>query len=96
LKERKNQKKPIFQIPKPRHVSYWMNQAYPVMLVVRASSGEIQWMEVREHLKELSANGTKRITQIQFSGERFDVMSVYNWRKKLQADKAPPTSQKTV
>ncbi|KAI9133943.1 DUF4365 domain-containing protein [Acaryochloris sp. CCMEE 5410] len=82
LSERKQDGVEIFKIPKQRHVEYWMNQAYPVMLVIRTSEGEIRWMEIREYLKRKTLNGTKQIRQIEFIGERFNVTSVRCWREK--------------
>ena len=82
LKKRKRDGAEIFRIPKPRHVKYWMDQAYPVLLVIRTSEGEIRWMEVRDHLKRVTNNGAKQVRQIVFEGERFDVMSVRHWREK--------------
>ena len=60
-----------------------MAQAFPVMLVIRNSEGEIRWMEVREWLKKATDNGQKPVKQIIFDGERFDVMSVRRWRDRL-------------
>jgi hypothetical protein len=51
------------------------------MLVIRTSDGEIRWIDVSAYLKRKSAGG-KAVKQIIFVGERFDVMSVQNWRKK--------------
>ncbi|HZT60257.1 MAG TPA: DUF4365 domain-containing protein, partial [Pyrinomonadaceae bacterium] len=59
---------------------YWMAQPFPVLLVIRNSEGEVRWMEVRDYLKRASGNGEKRVRQIVFEGERFDVMSVRRWR----------------
>ena len=73
----------VFQIKDQRHVSYWMNQAFPVLLVVRNSAGEVRWMEVRDWLREATDNGKKKVTQIVFEGERFDVMSIRRWRERL-------------
>jgi hypothetical protein len=53
------------------------------MLVIRNSKGKIRWMDVSEYLKRASNNGTKAVTQIVFSGEPFDVMSIRKWRDKL-------------
>jgi hypothetical protein len=71
----------VFTIKKERHVSYWMAQAFPVLLVIRTSEGEVRWMEVRECLKRAS----KPVKQIVFEGERFDVMSVRRWRDRVNA-----------
>lgn len=59
---------------------YWMDQAFPVMLVIRNSEGEVRWMEVRDWLKIETGKARKPVTQIIFEGERFDVMSVRRWR----------------
>ena len=53
-----------------------MNQAFPMMLVIRNSTGEVCWMEVREWLKNATNNGRKQVRSIVFDGNRFDVMSV--------------------
>ena len=71
----------VFTIQKERHVSYWMAQAFPVLLVIRTSEGEVRWMEVRESLKRAG----RPVKQIVFEGERFDVMSVRRWRDRLLA-----------
>ena len=34
-----------------------MAQAFPVLLVIRNSEGEVRWMEVRDWLKRASENG---------------------------------------
>jgi hypothetical protein len=72
----------VFQIKNPRWADYWQQQAYAVMLVIRTSDGEIRWMDVSAYLKRESAGG-KTVRQIIFEGERFDAMSVQNWRKKV-------------
>jgi small GTP-binding protein len=92
----------IFKIKKPRWVKTWMNQPYPVMLVIGTFSEEeeraigkekvefadIRWMEISSVLKRESQNGTKPVKQIEFRGERLDMASVYRWRNKQL--KAPP------
>jgi WD40 repeat protein len=85
LRRRRNDEAEIFSIKSQRHVQYWMEQAFPVFLVIRDSKGVVRWMEVRQYLREASENGTKRVTQIVFDGERFDVMSVRRWRDRLLA-----------
>lgn len=62
-----------------------MEQAFPVLLVIRNSKGEVRWMEVRDWLKRESDNGRKAVKQIVFQGERFDVMSVRRWRERALA-----------
>jgi hypothetical protein len=80
LRERASDGQEIFTIKKERHARYWMDQAFPVLLVIRNSDGEVRWMEVRDWLKRASDNGKKAVKQIVFAGERFDVMSVRRWR----------------
>jgi len=70
----------IFKSFNQRQVRFWMDQAFPVILVIRNSNGEIRWMEIRDHLKEVTGNGTKQVRQLEFVGQRFDVMSVRRWR----------------
>ena len=70
------------QIKDPRWADYWQQQAYAVMLVIRTSDGEIRWMDVSAYLKRESAGG-KTVWQIVFKGERFDAVSVQNWRKEV-------------
>ncbi len=49
---------------------------------IQPSDGEIRWMDVSAYLKRESAGG-KPVRQIVFAGERFDAVSVQNWRKKV-------------
>jgi small GTP-binding protein len=81
-RKRKSDGAEIFTLKKERHADYWMNQKFPVLLVIRTSDGEVRWMEVRDSLKRASAEGRKPVKQIVFEGERFDVMSVRRWREK--------------
>ncbi len=60
-----------------------MAQAFPVLLVIRNSEGEVRWMEVRDWLKRESEAGAKPVKHIVFEGERFDVMSVRRWRERV-------------
>jgi hypothetical protein len=83
LRERKSDGAEIFTIKDERHARYWMAQAFPVLLVIRNSEGEVRWIEVRDWLKRASGNGKKRVKQIVFAGERFDVMSVRRWRDRV-------------
>jgi small GTP-binding protein len=88
LKRRKSDGAEIFRIPKPRHVKYWMDQAFPVFLVIRNSKGQARWMEVQDYLKRESDYGKKAVKQIVFDGERFDVISIRRWRDKILAQSA--------
>ena len=89
LKKRERDGAEVFQIKNPRWADYWQQQAYTVMLVIRNSDGEIRWMDVTAYLKQASAGG-KAVKQILFEGERFDAVSVQNWRKKILATAARP------
>ena len=83
LSQRKRDGVEIFKIDKERHVKYWMEQAFPVMLVIRDSEGEVRWMEIRDWLQKATDNGTKKVSQIEFKAERFDVMSILRLRKRV-------------
>ena len=65
-----------------------MAQAFPVLLVIGNSEGEVRWMEVRDWLKRASDNGRKPVKQIVFAGERFGVMSVRRWRERVLGGKS--------
>jgi HEAT repeat protein/predicted ATPase len=67
LYQRKCDGREIFTIKNPRHVKYWQAHAYPVLLVIRDSTGQIRWMNITEYLQQ---NGTVA-TQIVFQGEPF-------------------------
>ncbi len=82
LKKRRRDGAEVFQIKNSRWADYWQQQAYAVMLVIRTSDGEIRWMDVSAYLKRESAGG-RTGRQIVFAGERFDAVSVQNWRKKV-------------
>ena len=60
--------------------------AHPVMLVVRMPGGKIWWMDLTEFLKLEGDGSTKAIQQIDFAGERLDVMSVRRWRDRILAN----------
>jgi hypothetical protein len=68
----------VFQIKNVRHLQYWQQHAYPVMLVIRASDGTVRWMDVSACLK-----GKKRTRQIAFEGEPFTALSVRRMRDGL-------------
>jgi small GTP-binding protein len=82
-RKRKKDGTEVFTIKDERHARYWMASPFPVLLVIRNSEGEVRWMEVRDYLKRVSENGKKPVKQIEFTGERFDVMSVRRWREKI-------------
>ena len=75
LYKRKGDDREIYYIRKERHASYWMGQAYPVMLVIRSSDGKIRWMNVTEYLKK-----TKGAKQIVFEGEPFTAANLSRLR----------------
>jgi hypothetical protein len=65
-----------------RWADYWRQQAYPVMLVIRSSDGAIRWMDVSASLERAGSRGTP-LRQVVFEGERFDALSVREWRKRV-------------
>lgn len=79
LTTRKRDGAEVFQIKQERWATYWQQQAYPVLLVICSSDGEIHWMDVSAHLRK----APQPVKQIVFSGERFDVMSVRRWRERM-------------
>ncbi len=83
LKKRVGDGVEIFTAKKQRHLEYWAAQAYPVMLVIRGSSGLVRWMDVRAYLK---TNGQTKL-QIVFRGERVTVDSI----RKLAENSLSPT-----
>jgi len=78
LKTRKKDGKEIFRIKNERHITYWQNQHYPVMLVIRIGD-VIKWMNITEYLKN-QATKTKSIV---FDGEVFSVSSIDKLKSKL-------------
>lgn len=88
LRKRKRDDAEVLEISNPRWADYWQQQAYPVMLVIRTSDGEIRWMDVSAYLKQESAGG-KPVKQIVFEGERFDPMSARRWREKVLKGNTP-------
>ena len=89
LRTRKRDGSEVFKITKARHATYWRKQAFPVLLVIRTSDGEVRWMEIRDYLKRESDDGKKAVKQIVFEGERFDMMSVRRWREKALGRRLP-------
>jgi small GTP-binding protein len=79
LQTRKGDGKEIFSIKNQRQAEYWQAQAYPVMLVIRTSDGQIRWMNVTKHLQQQ----TKKTNRIIFDGEPFTAMSVVRLRDRL-------------
>jgi WD40 repeat protein/predicted nucleic acid-binding Zn-ribbon protein len=82
LSHRQRDDAEVFQVRNPRWSDYWQQHAYPVMLVIRTSDGEIRWMDVSAWLKQNTAGG-KQVKQIIFEGERFDALSVRRWRDRV-------------
>jgi hypothetical protein len=58
---------------------YWLSPAYPVMLVIRTSEGNIRWMNVTDYLL-WHGKGTK---QFVFEGEPFTAPDVALLRDKV-------------
>ena len=87
LRERKSDGAEIFTIKDERWASYWMASAFPVLLVIRNSDGEVRWMRIDDYLKRESENGAKPVKHIIFDGERLDVMSVRRWRDRVLGER---------
>lgn len=64
LRKRKDGEE-IYAVKNSRHLQYWANHAYPVMLVIRNSNGAIRWMDVSEYIR---VHG-QQDRQIEFRGE---------------------------
>jgi small GTP-binding protein len=71
--------KEVFVIKDPIHAKHWQAQAYPVMLAIRASGGQILWMNVTDYLKQHGKNAK----QIIFDGEPFTALNVVRLRDRL-------------
>ena len=71
--------KEIFIIKNPLHAEHWQAQVYPVMLAIRASGGQILWMNVTDYLKQHGKNAK----QIIFDGEPFTALNVVRLRDRL-------------
>jgi small GTP-binding protein len=69
----------VFSIKNPQHAEQWQAQDYPVMLVVRASDGQIRWMNVTDYLNR---NGLKSLWNV-FEGEPFTALNLLKLREKL-------------
>jgi hypothetical protein len=80
LYERKSDGAEVFHIKKPRWEKYWRAQAYPVMLVIRTSNGDIRWMNVSEYLQGESKAGSALVKEIKFDGQPFTALSVQRIR----------------
>lgn len=94
LTRRKSDDAEVFTVKNQRHLEYWVNQAYPVMLVIRTSDGNIRWMDVSAHLKTKAAKAAsvgkgeeqeprETPNQIIFKGEPFNAQSVLRIRDKF-------------
>jgi GTPase SAR1 family protein len=71
----------VFTIKKARHAEYWLAQAYPVMLVIRTSEGQIRWMNVTDYLQHHGPD----TRQIVFEGEPFTALNVARLRDRVLA-----------
>jgi small GTP-binding protein len=87
LKKRKRDGADIFRIEKARWAEHWRQQAYPVMLVIRTSDGEIRWMDVSKYLEEESRRSDGPVKQVVFDGEEFTAASVRRmWDRVIGVD----------
>ena len=79
----------LFTIKNERHVEYWRQQSYPVMLVIRTSDGIARWMDVSEYLKREIKAG-KQVKQLVFTGELLTESSLRGIRDRFVP---PPKSE---
>jgi small GTP-binding protein len=85
LYRRKSDGAEIFQIKNQRWAAYWQEHAYPVILVIRTSDGEIRWMNVTEYLKEKSKMRKTPIKQIVFEGQPFTALNLQRLKDRILA-----------
>ncbi|MHB9102243.1 MAG: TIR domain-containing protein [Sulfuricella sp.] len=78
LRTRSTDGKVIFRVSNKRHLVYWKSHNYPVMLVVRTSDGQIQWMNISRYLRDHKSEGM----YIEFEGEVFNAASLLRFRDK--------------
>ena len=69
----------VFTVKNPRHLQYWTQHEYPVMLVIRQSNGQIRWIDVSAYLK---SNGNDK-RQIIFRGQPVTIHSITDLANKL-------------
>jgi len=80
LRHRQRDDRLIFDVQNARHLDYWQEQPCDVYLVIRASDGEIRWMNLTTYLK---TRPNKQSRQIEFTGERLDAFTLMRMRDKL-------------
>jgi hypothetical protein len=83
LRYRQRDEVHVFDIINPRWANYWQAHAYPVMLAIRDSDGETQWMNVTDYLKKKKQSGVWPIKQIVFKGEPFTSLNLRQMRDRL-------------
>lgn len=83
LYKRQRDDKEIFTIKNERLAVYWQSQAYPVMLAIRTSDGQIRWMNVTDYLQRYAEQHKKQATQIIFEGEPFTAVNVWRLRDRV-------------
>ena len=83
LRERQHDRTEIFDIKKPRWAEYWIQQKYPVMLVIRTSDKQIRWFNATKYLQEKKAAGDWPIRQIVFEAEDFSPLNLLRMRTEL-------------
>jgi hypothetical protein len=74
LRERRRDRRLVFDIKKIRHRDYWLNQMVDVYLVVRDGEGVIRWMNLSDVLRKTSGR------QLVFEGEVLDADAVLRVR----------------
>jgi hypothetical protein len=82
LKLRSSDTAELFYVKNARHLDYWIRHRYPVMLVIRQSSGLIRWMDVGAYLKAHKSPDRS----IVFSGHEVTVESIRALASRLLGD----------
>jgi hypothetical protein len=77
LRERKRDRKEIFDVKDVRHLEYWVNQPVDLYLVVRDAEETIRWMNLTRYLKDRK---DKTSRQIVFEGEKLDFEAIWRVR----------------
>jgi len=79
LRDRKRDRKLIFDVKNPRHLDYWVSQPADVYLVIRDAEETIRWMNVTDYLK---TRKNKKSRQIVFDGEKLNAPALWRLRDK--------------
>ena len=79
LRKRQDDGTEIFRIRNVRHADYWVEQAYPVMLVIRTSDGTVRWMNVSDCLRKQGPKSRRVV----FEGEPLTALNLQKLRHRF-------------